>query len=98
MNRIVLAAAVLSAIAAHPALARETGVINQAGMYEQTMRFYLHPAHGFSHGLVVHSNGEHPAVIVNRRDVASADVGMVTIRMHPAMLPREPNTLLAAKF
>jgi len=29
------------------ASAGETGVINQAGPYEATMRFYLHPAHGF---------------------------------------------------
>lgn len=29
------------------ASAGETGIINQAGPYEATMRFYLHPAHGF---------------------------------------------------
>jgi len=29
------------------ASAGEMGVINQAGPYEATMRFYLHPAHGF---------------------------------------------------
>ena len=30
------------------ASAGETGIINQAGPYEATMRFYLHPAHGFA--------------------------------------------------
>jgi hypothetical protein len=30
------------------ASAGETGIINQAGPYEATMRFYLHPAVGFS--------------------------------------------------
>jgi hypothetical protein len=29
------------------AFAGETGIINQAGPYEATMKFYLHPAHGF---------------------------------------------------
>ena len=28
--------------------AGETGIINQAGPYEATMKFYLHPAHGFA--------------------------------------------------
>ena len=45
MNRLILAGAfmVLSATAS----AAETGIINQAGPYEATMRFYLHPALGF---------------------------------------------------
>jgi hypothetical protein len=45
MNRLILAGAfmVLSATAD----AGETGIINQAGPYESTMRFYLHPALGF---------------------------------------------------
>ena len=45
MNRLLLAGAfmVLSATAS----AGETGIINQAGPYEATMRFYLHPALGF---------------------------------------------------
>jgi hypothetical protein len=45
MNRLILAGAfmVLSATAG----AGETGIINQAGPYEATMRFYLHPALGF---------------------------------------------------
>ena len=30
------------------ASAGETGIINQAGPYEATMKFYLHPAHGFA--------------------------------------------------
>ena len=45
MNRLILAGAfmLLSATAG----AGETGIINQAGPYEATMRFYLHPALGF---------------------------------------------------
>src|SRR5262249_38689207 len=45
MNRLFFAGAfmVLSATAS----AAETGIINQAGPYEATMRFYLHPALGF---------------------------------------------------
>jgi hypothetical protein len=46
MRRISLAGLLL-AIAASGAAAGETGVINQAGPYEATMQFYLHPAHGF---------------------------------------------------
>jgi hypothetical protein len=45
MSKLLIAGVfmVLSATAS----AGETGVINQAGPYEATMRFYLHPAHGF---------------------------------------------------
>ena len=45
VNKLLIAGAfmVLSATAT----AGETGTINQAGPYETTMRFYLHPAHGF---------------------------------------------------
>ena len=45
MSKLLIAGAfmVLSAAAS----AGETGIINQAGPYEATMRFYLHPAHGF---------------------------------------------------
>jgi hypothetical protein len=38
----------LAMIAAGAAMAGETGVINQAGPYEATMQFYLHPAQGFA--------------------------------------------------
>ena len=45
MNKLLIAGVflMLSAMAD----AGETGIINQAGPYEATMRFYLHPAHGF---------------------------------------------------
>ena len=46
MKTLIIAAALLALAAGH-ATAGETGTINQAGPYEATMRFYLHPAHGF---------------------------------------------------
>jgi hypothetical protein len=39
--------AVLILLFAGAASAGETGIINQSGPYEATMKFYLHPAHGF---------------------------------------------------
>jgi hypothetical protein len=39
--------AVLLMLLAGAASAGETGIINQSGPYEATMKFYLHPAHGF---------------------------------------------------
>jgi hypothetical protein len=39
--------AVLSLLFAGAASAGETGIINQSGPYEATMKFYAHPAHGF---------------------------------------------------
>jgi len=45
MNKLLIAGFFMMLSAA--AGAGETGVINQAGPYEATMRFYLHPAHGF---------------------------------------------------
>ena len=39
--------AVLFLVLAGSAIAGETGIINQAGPYEATMKFYPHPAHGF---------------------------------------------------
>ena len=46
--RNVAFAALLVLLATGAANARETGVINQAGPYESTMQFYLHPAQGFA--------------------------------------------------
>ena len=46
MNRLLIAGAFM--VVSITASAAETGgIINQAGPYEATMRFYLHPAHGF---------------------------------------------------
>jgi hypothetical protein len=39
--------AILFLLFAGFASAGETGIINQSGPYEATMKFYLHPAHGF---------------------------------------------------
>jgi hypothetical protein len=46
MKTLLLAGA-LTMLMAGPAAAAEQGTINQAGPYEATMQFYLHPAHGF---------------------------------------------------
>ena len=46
MKKLIVAVAVVM-LAAGTASAGETGTINQAGPYEATMKFYLHPAHGF---------------------------------------------------
>ena len=46
MKSITLAALFIG-LAATTANAHETGIINQAGPYEATMQFYLHPAQGF---------------------------------------------------
>src|SRR5262249_17502683 len=45
MNKLLIAGVFM--MLSTTASAGETGVINQAGPYEATMRFYLHPAHGF---------------------------------------------------
>ena len=45
MSKLLIAGVFMMLSAA--ASAGETGIINQAGPYEATMRFYLHPAHGF---------------------------------------------------
>jgi hypothetical protein len=72
LNRstLLIAAFGFVAFAAGTARAAETGIINQAGPYEETMRFYLHPAHGFpgtaEDGQQPGELGEHPAVLVHR--------------------------------
>jgi hypothetical protein len=93
MNRYLLAAAVVSAFAASTAQAGDAGTINRAATYEQTLRFYLHPAHGFSRD--VNTNGDHPAVIVFRRDANATDPALVTIHSHPAVEPRAAHATLA---
>lgn len=45
-NRFAIAAIVMISFAV-PAGAADQGTINQTSAYEQTMMFYLHPAHGF---------------------------------------------------
>jgi len=46
-SKLIIAAIAVAACVSGSVNARETGIINQAGPYEQTMQFYLHPAHGF---------------------------------------------------
>lgn len=45
-NRFAIVAIIAISFAL-PAGATDQGTINQASTYEQTMKFYLHPAHGF---------------------------------------------------
>jgi len=71
MGKLLIAGTFMAFSAA--ATAGETGVINQAGPYEATMRFYLHPAHGFpgkdqSTDVAVAEAKEKPAAHVNESD------------------------------
>ena len=85
----LLAAAMLTA---HPAVARDQGVINQPGPYEATTKFYMHPAHFFWSSEAPHHNGQHPAVLVKQHD--SLESAPSTMPTHPALQPR-PRTILA---
>ena len=67
--------------------ARETGTINQAGMYEQTMRFYLHPAHLYWSSEAPQPMSQHPAVLVKQK-VPIDEVAMITVWPHPGLTRR----------
>jgi hypothetical protein len=97
MNNIALGLAGLALVVAGNACAGETGVINQAGPYEQTMQFYLHPAHGFSGG----DNpqlGQHPAVLVKAREARETSrAATPPARTHPALIARPPHRSIVAQ-
>lgn len=80
--RTILAAA--SLCAATSALAREPQIINQAGVYEDTMKFYLHPAHLYLGNEAPHPMNQHPAVLVKSQGQIN-DAAMATILLHPAL-------------
>ena len=93
--KTILATALVAAaamFAALPASARDQGIINQAGPYEATPKFYMHPAHFFWSSEAPHQNGQHPAVLVKRSEMpVTAPAGMPS---HPALTPRT-HTILA---
>jgi hypothetical protein len=86
MNKKLLAATLLTgmtlAAMTTRASAGEQGVINQAGDYERSMRFYLHPAHGFPTS-GEERPGQHPAVIVKRSSARHVQATAVDIYSHP---------------
>lgn len=88
MKNVALSLAGLALIAAGNAYAGETGTINQAGVYEQTMKFYMHPAHFFWSSEQPRL-GEHPAVLVKQRAMReAAHAAGPVIRLHPALIAR----------
>ena len=84
--KIALSLAALVLFAAGDALARDTGTINQAGTYEQTLKFYMHPAHL----LVIDQPrlSQHPAVMVKERANHEAAQAAPAVRIHPALIVR----------
>lgn len=88
MKNIALSLAGLALIAAGSAYAGDTGTINQAGPYEQTLKFYMHPAHYFWSSEPPRL-GEHPAVLVKERAMReAAEAAAAVIRVHPALITR----------
>jgi hypothetical protein len=84
---LVATLAATALLPAHPAAARDQGIINQAGPYEATGKFYMHPAHYFWSSEAPHRNGQHPAVLVKRNgNQESAPVA--TMPSHPALARR----------
>lgn len=72
------------------AFAGEHGIINQANPLDQTLRFYMHPAHFFLSSEAPHSFAEHPAVLVKRSIEAQDKVTPSrTLVTHPALAGRE---------
>ena len=97
MKSIALSLAGLALIAAGSALAGDTGTINQAGPYEQTLKFYMHPAHYFWSSERPRL-GEHPAVLVKERAMQqAAQAATPVIRVHPALIARPMQRSIVAK-
>ena len=96
MKNVALSLAGLALIAAGSAYAGETGTINQAGMYEQTLKFYMHPAHFFFSSEP--KLGEHPAVLVKEREAReAARAAAPAVRIHPALIARPPHRSVVAQ-
>jgi hypothetical protein len=79
MRLLTIAAALIAVCAAQPALSRDTGKINQAGAYEQTMKFYLHPAHFFWHS----EAPPHATMLPEPESSSKNDVALMMLRPHP---------------
>lgn len=87
MKNVALSLAGLILAAAGSAYAGETCIINQAGPYEQTMKFYLHPAHFFWSSEP--RLAEHPAVLVKQRAIQQAGQAIAPATpAHPALIAR----------
>ena len=80
-----VAAALLFSCFTASAFAGQHGVINQANPLDQTMRFYMHPAHLYLSSQAPHPLGEHPAVLVKRAEAKMNRTGPLSIRPHPAV-------------
>ena len=88
MKTTVLAAIFLL-LSAGTAAARDTGIINQIGPYEATMRFYLHPAHGFP-GKPEAAEQAATASASDRAATKESD-NVVALRSHDRALPKTPD-------
>ncbi|HTS21217.1 MAG TPA: hypothetical protein VMN79_05335 [Casimicrobiaceae bacterium] len=82
MKKAALTAA-LGLLLAGAASAGETGIINQSGPYEATMKFYLHPAHGFPRS----SEPTAPTALADENANATPS----------ARTPGQPATMVAAR-
>jgi hypothetical protein len=83
--RTILVAAALCAT--NSALAREPQTINQPSVYEQTMKFYLHPAHLSLASEAPHPMTQHPTVLVKQQGQID-NAAMAAILLHPAVATR----------
>jgi hypothetical protein len=94
--KIALSLAALVLFAAGDALARDPSIINQASTYEQTLKFYMHPAH-FFFGAEPSRLGQHPAVLVKQRAARqAAQAETPAVRVHPALVARPSHRSLVA--
>jgi len=102
MKTTLCAFAVVAALcASDPALARDIGTINQAGVYEETMKFYLHPAHFYWSSEAPQPRSQHPAVLVHQQASPTYNPATPTLPSHPALLGKrqtrlEPVSILRA--
>lgn len=80
----ILATALLFTCLAAPALARDRVIINQANPLDETMRFYMHPAHLY----LISEAPQHPAVLVKRAEGQVQNAAVLTSRPHQAPLGR----------
>jgi len=95
--KTALSLAAVALIAAGSACAGDTGTINQAGMYEQTLKFYMHPAH-FFFSSEQPCLGQHPAVLVKERAARDASQAAAPpARIHPALIARPLHRSLIAR-
>jgi hypothetical protein len=88
MNKFVITVLVTLATwqLAHAESTRPQGVLNQSSVYEQTLKFPLHPARLEWRRNAPSESGEHPAVIA-ARNFSRQDYGYAAkFYLHPARL------------